>query len=221
MASYADYGTPKQRFIEEQAITVTTDGATVEQYSLPGRPLTEFAFSVSFRNGQRTIGVGPIGLKTVAAPVTAEGMAKSNAHRARLAAHGCVDPNRTERLLYHERLLERWDAVVVQRPESLYGQHQVHSHVWRIPALNCQQVQFESQTEKDGAPLGKTCTKLISLELINTTSDSFTGQLAELKEVSPSTLYKSFAEHVGHAPCTTCERRFNKMDQAYEAMKRQ
>lgn len=194
MASYADYGIPKQRFIEEQAITVTSDGTTVEQYSLPGHPPPEFAFSVSFRNGQRNIGVGPVGLKTVAPTVTAEGIARSNTYRARLAANGCVDPNRTERLLFHERVPGRWDAVVVQRAEVDSGQHQVHNLVWRIPDLNGRQVQFESETEKNDAPVGKTCTKMIPLELINTTNDSFTGQLAELEEVTPSRLYKSFAE---------------------------
>lgn len=58
MVSHANYGTQQQSFIEEKSITVTADGATVESYSLPGRPLSQFAVTVTSRDGHRTVSVG-------------------------------------------------------------------------------------------------------------------------------------------------------------------
>ncbi len=217
MVSYSDYGTPEQKFIEEQSVTVTRDGAVAESHSLPGRPLSEVAVTVTSKDGHRLIGVGPIGLKTVAPPVPAEGIAKSNAYKARLHANGCVDAARGEILLFPEKLLERWDAVVVQRSDFVSGSHRARIQVWRVPALNCQQVQAQTETTKDGNPAGSTFTKLVALEFVNTHSKSFTGQLAEMKEVAPSNLYKRFTEHVGQPACTTCDRRLGKMDKTYEA----
>lgn len=195
---YTQYGTPNQKFSEERSFTMTLDGITWEAYSLPGRPLSEFAFTQSYPNGHRVIGVGPIGLKTRAPVLDAEAMARARAYRSRLREAGCVDAGHGEIFLTEERLLGKWLAVVVLRRPIQIGQNgEARSTFWRIKELDCFTAQAETDSVEDGQSVGKSFSQLVSLEPTTVTAETLAAQLSGLKEVAPAELLSAYLKHIG------------------------
>ncbi len=214
MATYAEPGSPQQRFQSEAAVTFTTDGGIETAYSLPNRPLSEAAITVRTADGENIIALGSLGLRTRGPKYDALAMARRQEYLRRLVASNCVDESKGERFIRTEKLLGAWDAVVVTASERAIGSYSSSTTFWRLKQFDCYAVQYENRTEKDGVAR-TVASKLVAAEPATAHTRELLARFTADRDVKPSELYQQYLAHVGQSRCEGCDRDLERLDQAF------
>ncbi len=215
MASYIDYELPAQKFVEEQEVTLTPEGAVETRYGLPSQRLSHLGVTtLTLENGDYLIGFGPLGIRTRGPRVDQFAAARANAYTQRLVATNCVDYTKGERLIGHDRLLEKWDAIAVAMPDKVIAGIVSRDIRWRVKEFGCYAVQNDNRSEQNGT-MRRMFTKLESVEPASPRTQEMLAQFAAMREVKPSELYQQFAQSIGQPACHNCQDRLQKLDDAF------
>lgn len=202
-------------------MALTTDGATIEYNSLLGKAFPAAkATVVRTPDGKKITAIEPLGIYAVRTyeknPVA---MARGNRARQELLENNCVMPSAGETRVGTEKILGKWDAIIVRGDGKELGNGiRARSTRWRVASLRCYDVQvLVEQAMPDGSWVENTFRKVTSIDPTSETADAVIKGFAAFSEVAPSELFRSHQTFVGRPMPTAgdVESRLQEMDRRY------